>query len=187
MENQLLKPELFNEINENLGGALTVLESNNTVLGRDNELNLLRVVLNKMERPVALLLGGQGKGTSVLVRDYMNHLKAEGHHVEVFQLKVGVMGDNNDLLKARMNSLLEELKRYKEEAHKADPNAKIILFIDEVHTVVSVFGKGSKIGGDLLKESLAESEKFIEVVTATTAKEYRDYIAGDLALDRRLN
>ena len=187
MENQLLKPELFNEINENLGGALTVLESNNTVLGRDNELNLLRVVLNKMERPVALLLGGQGTGKSVLVRAYMNHLKAEGHHVEVFQLKVGVMGDNNDLLKARMNSLLEELKRYKEEAHKADPNAKIILFIDEVHTVVSVFGKGSKIGGDLLKESLAESEKFIEVVTATTAKEYRDYIAGDLALDRRLN
>lgn len=187
MKTQLLKPELYNEINENLGHSLTILESNSTVMGRDVELNMLRVILNKMERPVGLLVGGQGVGKSVLARAYMNHLRAEGHHVEVFQLKVGVMGNDFDQLKGRMNTLLEELKRYKEEALKVDPNAKIILFIDEVHTVISIFGENSKIGGDLLKESLAEAEKFIEVITATTSKEYRDYIAGDKALSRRLN
>lgn len=187
METQLLNPELYEEINEHLGGALTILESNKTILGRDEELNLLRVVLNKMERPVGLLLGGHGTGKSVLVRAYMNHLKSKGHHVEVFQLKVGVMGNDYDLLKGRMNTLLEELHRYKKEALQKNPDAKIILFIDELHTVISVFGNGSKIGGDLLKESLAEAEKFIEVITATTSKEYRDYIAGDKALNRRLN
>ena len=83
MKTQLLQPELFNEINKNLGYSLTVLESNSTVMGRDEELNMLRVILNKMERPVGLLVGGQGVGKSVLARAYMNHLRDEGHHVEV--------------------------------------------------------------------------------------------------------
>lgn len=187
LNNQLLKPELFNEINKNLGGSLTVLDSDKTVIGRDDELNALRVVLNKKERPVGLLLGGHGTGKSVLARAYRNHLKSQGFHVEMFQLKVGLMGRDSDQLKARMNSLLEELQHYKEEALKINPKAKIILFIDEVHTVISVFGEGSKLGGDLLKESLAEAEKFVQVITATTNKEYVDYIAGDKALDRRLN
>lgn len=187
LNNQLLKPELFNKINKNLGGSLTVLDSDKTVIGRDEELNALRVILNKKERPVGLLLGGHGTGKSVLARAYRNHLKSQGFHVEMFQLKVGLMGRDSDQLKARMNSLLEELKHYKEEALKIDPKAKIILFIDEVHMVISVFEEGSKLGGDLLKESLAEAEKFVQVITATTNKEYIDYIAGDKALDRRLN
>ncbi|MDN8977893.1 ATP-dependent Clp protease ATP-binding subunit ClpC, partial [Staphylococcus aureus] len=76
---------------------------------------------------------------------------------------------------------------YKDEAKKVETNAEIILFIDEVHTVVSVFGENSKLGGDLLKESLAEAEKIIKVITATTSDEYQKYISGDLALARRLN
>lgn len=187
LNKQLLKPELFNEINDRLGGSLTVLDSDKTVLGRDDKLKTLRVILNKKERPVALLLGGHGTGKSVLARAYRNHLISEGYHVEMFQLKVGMMGRDTGELKARMNTLLEELRNYKNEAVKLDPNAKIILFIDEVHTVVSIFGKGSKLGGDLLKESLAEAEEFVQVITATTNKEYLDYIAGDKALDRRLN
>lgn len=187
MDRNLLVPELFDEINNNLGNSLSILESDSSVLGREEELNALEVILKKKERPVALLLGGHGTGKSVLARSYMNRLIQQGNHVEMFQLKVGLMGNNPDQLKARMNTLLEELKRYKDEALKIDPNAKIILFIDEVHTVISVFGEGSKLGGDLLKESLAEAEKFVQVITATTVDEYQKYLSNDLALDRRLN
>lgn len=59
----------------------------------------------------------------------------------MFQLKVGVMGSNADELKSRMNTLLEKLQEYKSEALKINPNALIILFIDEVHTVISVLEK----------------------------------------------
>lgn len=187
MENQLLCPDLFDEINKDLGNSLSVLEGTTTVIGREREKNALKVVLNKKERPVAILLGGHGAGKSVLAKAYMNDLRNEGIHVEMFQLKVGLMGRDSDELKARMNTLLEKLKVYKDEALKKDKNAEFILFIDEVHLVISIFGENSKIGGDLLKESLAESEKFIKVITATTVDEYLKYIADDKALDRRLN
>ncbi|HDF3152079.1 AAA family ATPase [Staphylococcus chromogenes] len=187
MVKDILVPKLFNEINSRLGGALTVMESDDKVIGREEEMMKLRVTLNKKERPVALLLGGHGTGKSAIARSYMNELRDNGIYVEMFQLKVGLMGSNSDQLKARMNTLLEELKVYKDEAKKVKTNAEIILFIDEVHTVVSVFGENSKLGGDLLKESLAEAEKFIKVITATTSDEYQKYISGDLALARRLN
>lgn len=187
MGNQLLCPNLFEEINDSLGKSLKILDSDKTVIGRDFELNMLEVILNKMERPVGFLYGGQGTGKSVLARAYMNKKRDEGYHVEMFQLKVGVMGSNADELKSRMNTLLEKLQEYKSEALKINPNALIILFIDEVHTVISVFGEGSKLGGDLLKESLAEAEEFVKVIVATTADEYQKYLADDFALNRRLN
>lgn len=187
MNDELLCPELFNEINKSLGNSINVLRSDKTVIGRDEELNIVEVILNKMERPVAFLVGGHGTGKSVLARAYMNQKRDEGYHVEMFQLKVGVMGSNLDQLKARMNMLLEKLREYKTEALKVNPDALIVLFIDEVHTVISVFGEGTKLGGDLLKESLAEAEEFVKVIVATTDKEYQDYIADDFALDRRLN
>ncbi|NMK53988.1 AAA family ATPase [Staphylococcus capitis] len=187
MSNKILCPDLFKKINEDLGNSLTILESNKTVIGREEEMNAMKVILNKKERPVAFLVGGQGTGKSALARAYMNDLKSEGIHVEMFQLKIGMMGSDANELKARMNILLEKMKEYKDEALKKDSQAKIILFIDEVHTVISVFGENTKIGGDLLKESLAEAEKFINVIVATTLDEYLKYIADDFALDRRLN
>lgn len=186
-ETQLLAPQLFGEINKSLGNSLRILDSKDSVIGREEELKQLRVVTNKKERPVACSVGGQGAGKSALVSAYKNELEEQGIRTEVFQLKVGEMADDPDQLKARMNTLLEQMKRYKDEALKVDPHAEIILFIDEVHMVISIFGEGSKIGGDLLKESLARAEEFISVITATTFDEYQSYIVHDKALSRRLN
>lgn len=186
-ETDLIAPQLFGEINKSLGNSLRILDSKDSVIGREEELKQLRVVTNKKERPVACAVGGQGAGKSALVSAYKNELEEQGIRTEVFQLKVGEMADDPDQLKARMNTLLEQMKRYKDEALKKDANAEIILFIDEVHMVISIFGEGSKIGGDLLKESLARAEEFINVITATTFDEYQSYIVHDKALSRRLN
>ncbi|NMK99761.1 ATP-binding protein, partial [Staphylococcus capitis] len=125
MSNKILCPDLFKKINEDLGNSLTILESNKTVIGREEEMNAMKVILNKKERPVAFLVGGQGTGKSALARAYMNDLKSEGIHVEMFQLKIGMMGSDANELKARMNILLEKMKEYKDEALKKDSQAKI--------------------------------------------------------------
>lgn len=57
MGNQLLCPNLFEEINDSLGKSLKILDSDKTVIGRDFELNMLEVILNKMERPVGFYMG----------------------------------------------------------------------------------------------------------------------------------
>lgn len=187
VENNLLEPELFGKINAELGNALVPMESEDNVIGREKELKQMTVVLNKKERPVVCFTGGQGAGKSALVGSYKNQLEQQGYHVEMFQLRIGEMADNPDKLKARMNTLLEKMKEYKDEALKKNPDAKIFLFIDEVHMVISIFGENSKVGGDLLKESLARAEEFIGVITATTFDEYQSYIIHDKALSRRLN
>ena len=51
--------------------------------------------------------------------------------------------------------------------------------------VVSIFGHGSKIGGDLLKDSLARAEEFVDIITATTPDEFNSYIRQDKPLARR--
>lgn len=186
-DSNLLAPELFGKINAELGDSLVPLESKDNVIGREDEIKQMRVVLNKKERPVVCLVGGQGTGKSAIAGSYKNRLESQGKHVEMFQLRIGEMADDPDKLKARMNTLLEKMKEYKDEALKIKPDAKIFLFIDEVHMVVSIFGEQSKIGGDLLKESLARAEEFIGVITATTFDEYQSYLIHDKALSRRLN
>ena len=84
-----------------------------------------------------------------------------------------------------MSMLLSKMKEHQDYVKQYDPDIKIILFIDEVHKIVSIFGAGSKIGGDLLKTSLAKAEDFIPVISATTPAEYSRYIASDEPLDRR--
>ena len=78
------------------------------------------------------------------------------------------------------------MKDYKDALKEKVPDAELVLFIDEVHTVVSVFGENSKIGGDLLKESLARAVKFVKVIAALTNDEYESYITQDKPLARRL-
>src|SRR5699024_4021278 len=179
--------KVFDEINRELGGALGYLKSKDNVVGRDNEILDLQGVLARRVTPVAALIADAGVGKTALV-EFLKHLleQKSGKRVYMLQLKVGIMAsDGQDILLERMNTLLDKLKRFQNTVKKHEPESDVVLFIDEVHMVVSIFGKGSKIGGDLLKETLARAEDFISVVTATTPDEYQAYIAGDKALRRR--
>lgn len=187
MTNQDKLKQVFDEINEKLGGALRPLKSNSKVVGRDKELKELNYIMNRRDTPVALLLAPAGAGKTALVGAMINEREAYFHkHVEVFELKIGLMAsEGQQVLMTRMNTLLDNLKLYQDELQKTHPDGEVILFIDEVHTIVSIFGAGTKIGGDLLKDSLARAEEFIKVIAATTNDEFDRYIASDKPLARR--
>lgn len=178
---------ILDEANEQLGGALSLIEAKDNVVGREREVIDLQMVLARRDTPVALLLAEAGVGKTALV-SYLRYIleKREGRNHYIFQLEVGLLGqEGTNELAARLNQLLVIMKKMKDEIHKFDPDADVILFIDEVHTVVSIFGVGSKIGGDLLKTTLARAEEYVDIITATTPDEYNTYISGDKPLSRR--
>lgn len=178
---------VLNEANEQLGGALSLIEAKDNVVGREREVIDLQMILARRDTPVALLLAEAGVGKTALV-SYLRYIleKREGRNHYIFQLEVGLLGqEGTNELAARLNQLLVIMKKMKDEIHKFDPDADVILFIDEVHTVVSIFGVGSKIGGDLLKTTLARAEEYVDIITATTPDEYNTYISGDKPLSRR--
>ena len=182
----VLCPELFEEINKELGYSLKPLKSKDDVDGREEELADLSITMKRRTNRVGLLIGEAGTGKSALAGAWKNEQERNGRYIEMFELKIGLMaGDGNNKLALRMNTLLERMKQYKDELLKQRPDAKLVLFIDEVHMVVSIFGHGSKIGGDLLKDSLARAEEFVDIITATTPDEFNSYIRQDKPLARR--
>lgn len=99
------------------------------------------------------------------------------------------LGELSALPVGEMQSVLAtifgKLKSLEDDARLAlnDPNIRIVLFIDEVHMMVTIFGPGTKIGGDVLKDMLARCP--IRVVAATTRREYDSTIAVDKPLAER--
>lgn len=177
-------PDLFNEINEGLGYALKPMDSKDNVVGRDKELTDLSIIMRRRETQVALLLAPAGTGKTALVGSWKNKKEASDDYIEIFQLEIGLLG-GGEQLKRRMTTLLPQMKKYKDKLRETIPNADVVIFIDEVHKVITTFGESTKIGGDLLKESLARAEEFVKVITATTPEEYNSYIAQDKPLARR--
>lgn len=177
--------EFFVKLNKELGGALESLpEQPHEVVGRVTEMHDLELLLERPRTPIALILGEAGTGKTALVESYMKKMRKQGKKIYLFSLSIGALAsDGLELLQKRMEQLMPNLKSYQDALRQEEPGAEVVLFIDEVHTVISIFGKGSKVGGDLLKRSLAR--KYVKVITATTRVEYDTYIATDEPLDRR--
>ena len=153
------------------------------VIGRDNEIRNVIRILSRKTKNNPVLIGEPGVGKTAI---------AEGLALRI------VRGDVPENLKDRtifsldMGSLIagakfrgefeERLKAVLQEIKKSE--GKIILFIDELHTIVGA-GKteGSMDAGNLLKPMLARGE--LHCIGATTLNEYREYIEKDAALERR--
>ena len=153
------------------------------VIGRDNEIRNVIRILSRKTKNNPVLIGEPGVGKTAI---------AEGLAQRI------VRGDVPDSLKDRtvfcldMGALIagakyrgefeERLKAVLNEIKKSE--GKIILFIDELHTIVGA-GKteGSMDAGNLLKPMLARGE--LHCIGATTLDEYRKYIEKDAALERR--
>lgn len=174
-----------------LGQSLIVLEeADSPILDREKEMKQMIFKMNRPKNRVVLLLGQAGLGKTALVEEFIrveNEKWQKGEtkdkHI-VFSLELGKMAaDGIDKLKVRLEGLIPRLKEIEQQAQKIDPNIKFTLFIDEVHTIITIFGVGTKIGGDLLKRTLARAP--ITVIAATTNKEYDNTIATDEPLARR--
>ena len=153
------------------------------VIGRDDEIRNVIRILSRKSKNNPVLIGEPGVGKTAIAEglaqrivkgDVPNSLKDK----TIFSLDMGAL-----IAGAKYRGEFEErLKAVLNEVKKSD--GRIILFIDELHTIVGA-GKteGSMDAGNLLKPMLARGE--LHCIGATTLNEYRQYIEKDAALERR--
>lgn len=152
------------------------------VIGREEELRAMIRVLGKKTKNNPLLVGEPGVGKSALVEALAQRIAAGNvpgdlHSMQVFALDLA-------LLVAGTKYRGEFEERIKKVVEEAQDRGGVILFIDEMHTLVGAGGsEGSLDAANLLKPALARGQ--LRVIGATTYKEYRKYLEKDAALARR--
>lgn len=185
MESFVENQTLFNEMNKEFGMALRYLKpSDSDIIGREQEMKNIQYGLNLDDTPVVMIIGPAGSGKTRAVEEYARRESLGLRDIHVITLDIGMLG-SGETLKIRLSKLIPRLKQYEEDLQKYSMYARVILFIDEAHTIISTFGENSKEGGDILKPYLARAGDYIGMIFATTNDEYIDYFSNDIAMDRR--
>ncbi len=152
------------------------------VIGREKEINEVIEVLLRKKKSNPLLIGAAGVGKTAIVEELARRIENKEVPYPLLNKKIIdlPMGDLVSGTKYR-GEFEERLTKIIKEVIK---NKNIILFIDEVHTMVNAGGaEGAINAGDILKPYLARGE--LKVIGATTTEEYEKFIAKDKALERR--
>ncbi len=153
------------------------------VIGRDSEIRSIIQILSRKSKNNPVLIGEPGVGKTAVVEGLARRIVSgdvpEGlKDKKLFSLEIGSLiagAKYRGEFEERLKAVLEEIKK---------SNGEIILFIDELHTIVGA-GKtdGALDAGNMLKPMLARGE--LHCIGATTLDEYREYIEKDAALERR--
>ncbi|MCZ8167951.1 MAG: ATP-dependent Clp protease ATP-binding subunit [Flavobacterium sp.] len=170
---------------DNFGRDLTELAEEgklDPVVGREKEIERVSQILSRRKKNNPLLIGEPGVGKSAI---------AEGLALRIIQKKVSRILFNKRVVTLDLASLVAGTKyrgqfeeRMKAVMNELEKNDDIILFIDEIHTIVGAGGAtGSLDASNMFKPALARGE--IQCIGATTLDEYRQYIEKDGALERR--
>lgn len=153
------------------------------VIGRDSEIMRIMQILSRRTKNNPILLGEPGTGKTAVAEGLANRI-AKGDVSESLKDKEIVSLDLGSLLAGTKyrGEFEERLKNILKEIERAD--GKIILFIDEIHTIVGAGGaEGTMDAANMLKPALARGE--LRAIGATTLKEYQKHIEKDPALARR--
>lgn len=153
------------------------------VIGRDAEINRIMQILSRRTKNNPILIGEAGVGKTAVVEGLANRM-AKGDIPESLKNKELVSLDLGSLVAGTKyrGEFEDRLKKIMKEIEQAD--GKIILFIDEIHTIVGAgAAEGSIDASNMLKPALARGE--LRAIGATTLKEYQKYIERDQALTRR--
>lgn len=154
------------------------------VIGRDEEIRRVLQILSRRTKNNPILLGEPGVGKTAIVEGMAQRI-VDGDIPENLKNKIIVSLDMGLLVAgAKYKGEFEErLKAVIKEV--TDSNGQIILFIDEIHTLIGAGGggEGAMDAANLLKPALARGE--LHAIGATTLKEYQKYIEKDKALERR--
>jgi ATP-dependent Clp protease ATP-binding subunit ClpC len=170
---------------DNFGRDLTAMAEDgklDPVVGREKEIERVSQILSRRKKNNPLLIGEPGVGKSAI---------AEGLALRIIQRKVSRILYDKRLITLDLASLVAGTKyrgqfeeRMKAVMNELEKNDDIILFIDEIHTIVGAGGAtGSLDASNMFKPALARGE--IQCIGATTLDEYRQNIEKDGALERR--
>ncbi|ADR33238.1 ATPase AAA-2 domain protein [Sulfuricurvum kujiense DSM 16994] len=152
------------------------------VIGRDEEIGRMMQILIRKTKNNPILLGEPGVGKTALV---------EGLAQRIYSKEVPLSLQNKRVIALDMSALIAGAKyrgefedRLKAVIDEVKKSANVILFIDEIHTIVGAgASEGSMDAANILKPALARGE--LHTIGATTLKEYRKYFEKDAALQRR--
>jgi len=153
------------------------------VIGRDQEIRRVLQVLSRRTKNNPVLIGEPGVGKTAIVEGLARRIVSGDVPDSMKDKRVIVLDLGGMLAGAKYRGEFEErLKSFLKEV--TDSNGQIILFIDELHTLVGAgASEGAVDASNLLKPQLARGE--LRTIGATTLDEYRKYIEKDAALERR--
>jgi ATP-dependent Clp protease ATP-binding subunit ClpC len=169
----------------NFGRDLTILAEEgklDPVIGREKEIERVSQILSRRKKNNPLLIGEPGVGKSAI---------AEGLALRIIQKKVSRVLFDKQIITLDLPSLVAGTKyrgqfeeRMKAVMNELEKNPNVILFIDEIHTIVGAGGAaGSLDASNIFKPALARGD--LQCIGATTLDEYRQNIEKDGALERR--
>jgi len=170
---------------DNFGRDLTKMaeaDRLDPIVGRENEIERVSQILSRRKKNNPILIGEPGVGKSAI---------AEGLALRIVQRKVSRVLFGKRIVSLDLASLVAGTKyrgqfeeRMKAVMAEIEKNRDIILFIDEIHTIIGAGGaSGSLDASNMFKPALARGE--LQAIGATTLDEYRQYIEKDGALERR--
>src|SRR5690554_4539055 len=172
-------------VHDSYGRDLTKLAENDQldpIVGREKEIERVSQILSRRKKNNPILIGEPGVGKSAI---------AEGLALRIVQRKVSRVLFNKRIVSLDLASLVAGTKyrgqfeeRMKAVMAEIEKNRDVILFIDEIHTIVGAGGaSGSLDASNMFKPALARGE--LQAIGATTLDEYRQHIEKDGALERR--
>ena len=170
---------------DNFGRDVTEMAINDKldpIVGRDTEIERVSQILSRRKKNNPILIGEPGVGKTAIV---------EGLALRIVQRKVSRVLFNRRVVMLDLAALVAGTKyrgqfeeRMKAIMAELEKNQDVILFIDEIHTIVGAGGAtGSLDASNIFKPALARGE--LQVIGASTLDEYRQHIEKDGALDRR--
>ncbi|HEY9114637.1 MAG TPA: ATP-dependent Clp protease ATP-binding subunit [Bacteroidales bacterium] len=182
---KIADPKSKTPVLDNFGRDLTRMAEEgrlDPIVGRDKELQRISQVLSRRKKNNPILIGEPGVGKSAI---------AEGLALRIIDRKVSRALFNKRIVTLDLASIVAGTKyrgqfeeRMKAVLNELEKNPQIILFIDEIHTIVGAGNaSGSLDASNMFKPALARGE--LQCIGATTLDEYRQYIEKDGALERR--